>query len=124
MIGAHKLNEEDVKVIKDLLQLGKTHQSIADMFGVSREHITKINKGERWNDDKKSFVMKEYMENNKGPQGPKRSNDFRDYGSSLPVKKVELVKDNDALDLDQKYYLVKFIESLTNKKIKKMIIEF
>jgi len=26
--------------------------------------------------------------------------------------------------MDQKYYLVKFIESLTGKKIKKMIVEF
>jgi len=118
MIGASRLNEDDVKIIKDLLKQGKTHQSIADLFGVSREHITKIKGGKRWNEEIRSFEMKDKT------QGPKRSNDYRDFGVELPVKKVELVKDNDALDLDQKYYLVKFIESLTNKKIKKMIIEF
>ena len=119
MIGAWKINEDDVKVIKDLLQLGKTHQSIADMFGVSREHITKINQGHRWNDENRSFEMKEIS-------GPKRSNDYRQFTDQpeIPYQKVELVNDNDALDLDQKYYLIKFIESLTGKKIKKMIVEF
>lgn len=114
MVGAYKLNWDDVGIIKDLLKQGKTHQSIADLFGVSRELITKINMGQRWNDDRNSFIMKERI----------RSNDYRDFGEDLPIRKVELVDDKDQLDLDQKYYLVKFIESLTGKKIKKMIIEF
>lgn len=115
MIGAHKLNEDDVKVIKDLIQMGKTHQSIGDMFGVSREHIWKIANGERWNDKQRSFTMKD----NK----PVRSNDYRQF-TDLPMKEVEVVDEKEALDLDQKYYLIKFIESLTGKKIKKMIVEF
>lgn len=66
-IGAWKLNEEKVVIIKDLLNTGDyTHQQIADLFGVSREHITKINQGQRWNDDIKSFRMK-------------TGNDFREF---------------------------------------------
>lgn len=66
-IGAWKLNEEKVGIIKDLLNTGDyTHQQIADLFGVSREHITKINQGQRWNDDIKSFRMK-------------TGNDFREF---------------------------------------------
>lgn len=119
MVGAYKLNWDDVKVIKDLLKMGKTHQSIADLFGVSRELITKINKGQRWDKEKHSFIMKDEMDK------PKRSNDYRDFGEALPIKSIEVIKgDKDQLDLDQKYYLVKFVESLTGKKIKKLIIEF
>ena len=116
MIGASKLTEDDVKIIKDLLELGKTHQSISEMFDVSREHITKIANGQRWNKEQHSFIMKE--------NNPVRSNDYRDFGEALPMKSVEIVDDKEALDLDQKYYLIKFIESLTGKKIKKMIVEF
>ena len=66
-IGAWKLNEEKVVIIKELLDMGDyTHQQIADLFGVSREHITKINQGQRWNDEIKSFRMK-------------TGNDFRDF---------------------------------------------
>ena len=66
-IGAWKLNEEKVVIIKDLLNTGDyTHQQIADLFGVSREHITKINQGQRWNDEIKSFRMK-------------TGNDFREF---------------------------------------------
>lgn len=115
MIGAYKLNEDDVKIIRDLLDLGKTHQSIGDMFNVSRELITKISNGQRWNDEQRSFTMKE----NK----PVKSNDYRQF-TDLPMKEVEVVDEKEALDLDQKYYLIKFIESLTGKKIKKMIVEF
>ncbi len=115
MIGAHKLNEDDIKIIKDLLDLGKTHQSISNIFDVSREHITKIANGQRWNDKQRSFIMKD----NK----PVRSNDYREF-TDLPMKEVEVVDEKEALDLDQKYYLIKFIESLTGKKIKKMIVEF
>jgi len=68
-VGASKLNEEKAEIIKNLLKMGDhTHQQIADLFGVSREMITSINNGRRWNDDIKSFVMK--------------SNDLRDFGKS------------------------------------------
>lgn len=66
-IGASKLNEQKVEIIKELLQSGDyTHKQIADFFGVSRGHITAINNGIRWNDENKSFIMK--------------SNDYRDFG--------------------------------------------
>ena len=69
-IGASKLNEEKVGIIRDLLNAGDfTHQQIADLFEVSREMITHIKNGRRWNDDIKSFVMK--------------SNDLRDFGDPL-----------------------------------------
>jgi len=116
MVGASKLNWDDVRVIKDLLEMGKTHQSIADMFGVSRELISSIKSGKRWNKEQHSFIMKDEQI---------KSNDFRDFGAALPIKSIEVVKgEKDQLDLDQKYYMVKFIESLTGKKIKKLIIEF
>ena len=95
MIGAWKLNEDDVKIIKDLLKQGKTHQSIADLFGVSREHITKINQGHRWNETERSFEMKEQR------QGPKRSNDFREFTDTpeISYQKIELLNDNEYLDM-------------------------
>ena len=114
MIGASKLTEDDVRIIKDLLELGKKHTDISKMFNVSREHITKIANGQRWNKERHSFIMKDQI----------KSNDYRDFGDALPMKSVEIVDDKEALDLDQKYYLIKFIESLTGKKIKKMIVEF
>lgn len=117
MIGSWKLNKESVEVIKDLLELGMTHQSISQMFNVSREHITKIANGQRWNKEQRSFIMKDDME-------PVRSNDYRDFGPQSPAKVEVIQSDKDALSMDQKYYLVKFIESLTGKKIKKMVIEF
>ena len=78
-IGASKLNEEKVGIIKDLLNMGDyTHQQIADLFGVSREHITKINQGQRWNDDIKSFRMK-------------TGNDFREFTpKNRNVKRTEM----------------------------------
>lgn len=118
MVGAWKLNEDDVKIIKDLLEIGKTHTDIAKMFNVSREHITKIANGQRWNKENHSFTMKDELEK------PKTSNDYREFSPSLPVKKVEIEDKNEALDMEQKYYLVKFIESLTGRKIKKLIVQF
>lgn len=113
MIGAYKLTEEKVSIIKDLINTGEfTHQQIADIFNVSRPHINKIANGKRWNEDNRSFKMK-------------TANDFREFNdSNLPIKSVELESNDVALDLEQKYYLVKFIESLTGKRIKKLIIEF
>ena len=136
MIGAWKLNPDDVKVIKDLLELGKTHQSIGDMFGVSREHITKIANGQRWNEETNSFIMKDEKEITTDskeekeidwitnlPIEPKRSNDFRQF-TQPNIEIGYIPSENEGLNLEQKIYMRKFIESLTGKKIKKMIIEF
>ena len=58
-IGASKLNEEKVDIIKKLLNEGNhTHKEIADFFGVGRTTVTKINLGQRWNPEVKSFIMK------------------------------------------------------------------
>lgn len=43
-----KLNVEKVKKIKKMLKNGDTHQNIANIFGVSRRAISKINTGENW----------------------------------------------------------------------------
>lgn len=76
MIGSWKLTQNDVDVIKLLLKNGNhTHQQISDLFGVSREHITKINMGQRWNDDTRSFKMKE-----------KKSNDYRQFSGREKVQ--------------------------------------
>jgi len=114
MIGSSKLNREDVKVIRELLTLGKTHQSIGDMFGVSREHITAIANNRRWNDQTRSFIMKEDL-----------TETFSNEDNHYPYQEVESVPNQtEHLNLEQKYHLVKFIESLTGKKIKKLVIEF
>lgn len=45
-----KLDKQDVKTIKDLLENTTLYdREIAEMFGVSRGHITKIKNGKRWN---------------------------------------------------------------------------
>jgi len=59
MVGASKLTEKKVELIKELLEMGEhTHQQIADMFSVNRTTITNINTGRRWNPEVRSFVMK------------------------------------------------------------------
>lgn len=74
MIGScGKLTQEKADIIKELLATGDwTHKQIGQFFGVSREMITKINMGQRWNDDIRSFEMRDN-------QGPKKSNDFREF---------------------------------------------
>lgn len=45
-----KLDKHDVKTIKDLLENSTLYdREIAEMFGVSRGHITKIKNKKRWN---------------------------------------------------------------------------
>ena len=59
-LGASKLDEQKVAVIKQLLKDGHhSHQEIADMFNVSRTMITHINVGVRWNDEIKTYIKKE-----------------------------------------------------------------
>jgi hypothetical protein len=59
-IGASKLDEQKVDIIKQLLHDGHhTHQEIANMFNVSRTMISHINVGNRWNDEIKTYVKKE-----------------------------------------------------------------
>lgn len=46
--GAHKLTESSVIEIRQRLQQGETHESIAEAFGVGRNTITDIAKGKNW----------------------------------------------------------------------------
>jgi len=49
-MGKVKLDVNDVEMIKYLIHNSTLyHREIADMFGVSRGHITKIKNNKRWN---------------------------------------------------------------------------
>jgi predicted XRE-type DNA-binding protein len=49
-MGQIKLNPDDVALIKDLLENTTLYdREIAEMFGVSRSHITKIKNKKTWN---------------------------------------------------------------------------
>lgn len=63
MVGASKLTEEHVLRIHEAFKQGMSDQSIADIFGVTRNHINRIRHGHRWNIEKNSFIMKKQLEN-------------------------------------------------------------
>lgn len=63
-IGASKLTKEDVINIKELISLGLKDKEIAEQFNVSRTHVANIKLGYRWNDLKKSYVMKSEIPKN------------------------------------------------------------
>lgn len=46
--GSHKLTEKDVLIIHSLVKFGVKQNRIAQMFGVTGMHITRIKRGERW----------------------------------------------------------------------------
>lgn len=49
-MGRIKLDKDDIELIKHLLQNTTLYdREIAEMFGVSRGHITKIKNKKRWN---------------------------------------------------------------------------
>ena len=69
MIGAYKLTEEDVIEMKHLFNT--THLSdreIAKLYNVSRQHISRIRNGKRWNDEIRSFTMKDSVRPIQYPQ--------------------------------------------------------
>ena len=85
MIGASKLDKDKVDVIKKLLQEGDyTHKQIGDLFGVSREMISLINTGKRWNFNERSFVMKEDLEGL--DDNTPKSNDYREFSNPYQPK--------------------------------------
>lgn len=99
MIGAYKLTEERAEVIKALLKGGEhTHQQIADLaqdlwgISISRELVTSINKGRRWNDDIRSFEMRD----GEMVKKPKTGNDFREFGPP-PVKRFLTDRDMEVI---------------------------
>lgn len=65
MIGAGKLNKNDIVKLKKLFAENINDYQIAREFipesgqSISREHIRNIRIGKRWNDDVRSFIMKE-----------------------------------------------------------------
>ncbi len=91
MIGSSgKLTQEKAEIIKQLLSTGDwTHQQIADFFGVSRTMVTKINGGQRWNDEIRSFEMRDN-------QRPKKSNDFREF-TDIPQRRTLSSRDMDII---------------------------
>jgi len=95
MIGAHKLNIEKVRIIKDLLEIGEyTHQQIADLFGVSRTLITHINTNKRWDFNNHSFIMKEIL-NTSNEEKDDEVNKLLDYERKFLREKMEgLIEDN------------------------------
>lgn len=67
MVGASKLNKNDVQKIRHLFTQGLNDCEIARQFipesgqQVSREHIQRIRHGHRWNLEKNSFIMKDHL---------------------------------------------------------------
>lgn len=65
MVGASKLNKEKLTEIRALFTQGLSDNEIAEQYGVSRIHINHIRNGHRWNKEKRSFVMKDEMQQTK-----------------------------------------------------------
>jgi hypothetical protein len=62
MVGAYKLNEEEVAQIKNLFEMTTLKDSeIAIMYNVSREHINLIRNGKRWNPQTRAFVSQKEL---------------------------------------------------------------
>jgi transcriptional regulator with XRE-family HTH domain len=89
-IGATKLNEDQVKRIKTLFEKTKlTDTDIAEMFGVSREHINLIRNGRRWNwETKTSLSRKEIELLNKPVENLTENNKKSSTGILVVWKKV------------------------------------
>ncbi len=68
MVGAYKLDEQQVSQIKTLFENTTLKDGeIAIMYNVSREHINLIRKGRRWNPNSRSFISKKEIEMTKKP---------------------------------------------------------
>jgi vacuolar-type H+-ATPase catalytic subunit A/Vma1 len=69
MIGAHKLNINEVERLREMFNQGLNNSQIARQFKtlegktISREHVSQIRRGKRWNFTKHSYLMKEHIEN-------------------------------------------------------------
>lgn len=99
MIGAHKLNVEKVRIIKDLLDIGEyTHQQIADLFGVSRTLITQIKNNKRWDTDNHSFIMKDILKTSKETIDDE-VNTLLDYERKFLTQKIIDIVEGNNIDL-------------------------
>jgi len=69
MIGASKLNLTEVERLRQLFDQGLNNSQIAREFKtlkgdtISREHVSQIRRGKRWNLTQHSYLMKEHVEN-------------------------------------------------------------
>jgi hypothetical protein len=69
MIGASKLNLNDVERLRQMYEQGLNNSQIAREFRsesgqtITREHVSKIRHGKRWNFTNHSYLMKEHVEN-------------------------------------------------------------
>lgn len=68
----HGLPHNTVRVIKKLLREGRKHESIAELFGLSREQITHINNGRAY------AHVKEQEDGASQPDGAERSGPAKD----------------------------------------------
>lgn len=70
MIGSSKINHQsdDLERLQELFDLGLNNTQIAKIYktnsgeSLSRIHISAIRRGERWNPNKRSFLMKVELE--------------------------------------------------------------
>ena len=100
MIGSSKLTQEDVDRINAMIEAEMDDSSIAEIFGVTREHINHIRHGRRWNIEKNSFVMKHQMGGDT-KTSPKNfaivrinKKSFCLHSYEIPADKVHLYKNN------------------------------
>lgn len=69
MIGASKLDIKEVERLREMFDQGLNNSQIAREFRtlkgdtISREHVSQIRRGKRWNFTKHSYLMKEHVEN-------------------------------------------------------------
>ena len=113
-IGASKLTLEKANLIKELLTLGEfTHQQIADLFGVSRELVTQINLGNRWNLENNSFVMKKHLEQVKSNDYREFSNPYKPKVHSMTNYEIEFITDKISTMIEKNDKTVNDIKSIT-----------
>jgi len=119
MVGASKLTSDDVKKIKELLSLGVKISEISKNFKVSTSHITNIKNGLRWNDNKKSFIMKDDIPENikniivetlsQGKGGSTSTKDIKSITRDL-INEIEDNKSQYVLNLDDNKKIIIKIE--------------
>lgn len=67
MTGAHKCNKKDIIKLHQLFDAGLNNSQIAREFvtengkQISREHVSRIRKGQRWNPKTRSFILKDEL---------------------------------------------------------------
>lgn len=109
MIGASKLTEENVAEIRSLFaNTTMSDSQIARKFDVSRIHINQIRNGRRWNEETRSFLMKESI-------GAKGSDTREVVGEPAPYYPTKLLpKKKRGIFQLMFWHIGKFFISLSN----------